>query len=249
MTYLKKKYFLFILLSLIVVLNTGCSGGGGSGQKPGFEGTLRASAKSVSTISMFSTPQNIYSPALDSHCPVTTASVADKIYTAYKGDSGIYFAEIGSATVLPSSPREISPPDSASPSCPEIGVSSNGRIYIVWSDNIGIRVAISDDGGQTFPTIKYVFAAAGTYSSPKMAIAGTNVNLVWVDEETGMGDIFFSGSTDNGVIFSTPKNLSGSSSIKSMNPVITKDERNNIYVLWTEGEEGSREIYYLIENN
>lgn len=250
MIYSEKTAFLFILLSLFVVLNTGCSSGGSgdnSDQNQGVEGTL-ISARSVNNIGrIFSTPQTIYSPATDSHCPGTTASGAEKVYAAYKGDNRIYFAEISSATLLPSSPipKEISSPDSVSPSCPEIGVSSNGIIYVVWSDDGGIRAAISNDNGLTFPTIKDVSATTGTSSSPKMAIAGNNVNLVWVDEETGKGDIFFSSSTDNGVNFSTPKNLSGSLSGKSMNPVITTDGSTNIYVSWTEGEEGSREIYYI----
>ena len=134
-------------------------------------------------------------------------------------------------------------PDSISPSCPEMGISSNGVIYVVWSDNGKILVASSTDNGTTFATITDVSDSTGTSSSPKLAIDGFYVNLVWIEEEIGKGDIFFSGSADNGKSFSPPKNLSNSSS-PSASPVIASDIEGNIYVAWVEGTEGNREIYY-----
>ncbi|MDD5435015.1 MAG: hypothetical protein PH343_06250 [Nitrospira sp.] len=196
--------------------------------------------------SNFSTPQMIFSAAIDSDCPVTASSGLGKIYVAYRGDNRIYFARWESRTSSFSDIGYVSP-DSVSPSCPEVGVSSTGVIYVVWSDAGRIWVATSADTGYSFPGLpKPISDAAGIASSPKIAIDGNYINLVWVEDETGNGngDIFFSGSVDNGQSFSSPRNLSNTSD-PSQSPVITTDSSKYIYVAWTEGKEGSRDIYFI----
>ncbi len=193
--------------------------------------------------SSFSTPQTIFSAASDSHCPAIASSGAGKIYLAYKGDNRIYFARWEANTSSFSDIGYISP-DSASTSCPEIGLSSNGTVYIVWSDNGGIWVAMSSDTGYSFTTPKDISDGTGTSSSPKIAMDGSYVNLIWVEEATGSGDIFFSGSVDNGQNFSSPKNLSNTST-SSLSPVITWDGSKYIYVAWAEGDAGSRDIFLI----
>ena len=211
----------------------------------GSEGTRKVTfSRSEDNGKSFSTPQTISSPPLsNSHCPVLASAGAGKIYVAYKGDNSIYFARWESNT---SSFSDIGymTPDSVSPSCPEMGISSNGVIYIVWSDNGKIWVASSTDNGTTFPAIKDVSDTTGTSSSPKIAMDDNYVNLVWVGEGTGGGDIYFSGSTDNGESFSAPKNLSNSAS-PSLDPVITSDGSKYIYVAWVEGNVGERDIYFI----
>ena len=209
----------------------------------GSEGTRKVTfSRSADNGNSFSIPQTISSPPLsDSHCPVLASAGAGKIYVAYKGDNSIYFARWESNT---SSFSDIGymTPDSVSPSCPEMGINSSGVIYIVWSDNDKIWVASSTDA-TTF-TIINVSDSTGTSSSPKIAIDGSYVNLVWVGEGTGGGDIYFSGSTDNGESFSAPKNLSNSAS-PSLDPVITSDGSKYIYVACVEGNVGERDIYFI----
>lgn len=194
----------------------------------------------------FSDPQTISDSGIDSHCPAITASGEGKIYVAYKGEEDIYFARWQPAVAMFSTPEKLSN-NSLSPSCPEIAVSSNRVIYVLWSDIGDIWVSISFDGGLKFSLPKNVSFPQGTSSSPKMAVAGKYVNIVWVEEEIGDGDIFFSGSADNGKTFLESdqlRNFSNSSS-PSRNPVISTDGNGHIYVAWEEGSTGSKEIYFL----
>lgn len=63
-----------------------------------------------------------------------------------------------------------------------------------------------------------------------MGSAG-NVNVVWQDETPSNTDIMFSHSTNAGVTFSTPTNLSNDSA-ESASPQIAADTAGNIYVVW-----------------
>lgn len=54
------------------------------------------------------------------------------------------------------------------------------------------------------------------------------INIVWVEENTGNGDIFLSSSIDNGTTFSAPENLS-ETSVRSASPVIAADGNKYIY--------------------
>lgn len=185
----------------------------------------------------------ISSTSTDSHCPVITSSPSET-YVAYKGDNKIHFTSWYPGTP-PSfiNPLDISG-DSSSPSCPEITLSSDGTIYVVWSDMDSIWLTASHDGGINFALPKAIFSTAGTSSSPRIAALGSNVSVVWEGENGGNNDIFLSGSADNGKTFYLPKNLSNSSS-PSLAPVIATDSKQFIYVAWEEGSEGSREIYFV----
>lgn len=230
------------------------------GTLSGFEGTLGIDAvwvegsagsrhiafsRAAGPESTFSTPQKIFSAAIDSDCPVITAAGSGKIYVAYRGDNKkIYFARWESNT---SSFYDIGYvwENSVSPSCPDVGVSSTGIIYVVWSDMGRIWIANSTDTGYSFHNSpKAITDTTGNASSPKIAIDGSYINLVWVEDEAGNGDIFYSGSVDNGQSFSPPRNLSNTAG-PSQAPAITTDSNKYIYVAWTEGTEGNRDIYFI----
>jgi len=190
----------------------------------------------------FPAPQTISDTNIDSHSPEIAISLYGEPYVAYKDDSSIYFTGYQVITSSFSPPEKISL-NSQSPSHPKMAVSPNGMIYVVWSDSGGIWVAISSDGGHSFASPKDISSGTGTSSSPKIVANGSYVTVVWVEEDTGGGDIFLSGSVDNGNSFSSPEDLSNNSSI-SRNPVIALDGTGYIHVAWEEGPEGNREIYY-----
>lgn len=201
-----------------------------------------AFSRSIDSGSSFPYQQTLSDTSTDSYCPVIATSGGEKIYVSYKGGSSIYFTRWQSTTSSFSNPVNISP-YSVSPSCPEMAVSSNGLIHVLWSDSGGIWIAISPDGGYSFATPKDISFQMGTSSSPKMVIDGPYSNVVWVEDEIGGGDIYFSGSADNGKNFSSPRNLSNSSS-PSLIPSIASDKNSYIYVSWAEGTGEHREIYF-----
>ena len=71
----------------------------------------------------------------------------------------------------------------------------------------------------------------GSSDSPQIAVSGNNVYVVWADQTTGSGDIYFNRSIDGGATFSdTPINLSNNSG-RSVDPKIAISG-NNVYVIW-----------------
>lgn len=228
-----------------------------SGPLLGFDGTLNIDMawvegseggrgvvfkRSTDSGNIFSNPQTVSVTGIDSYCPVLATAGKEKIYVAYKGNNSIYFTRWQSTTSF-SNPVSISP-YSSSPSCPEMDVSPDGTIYVIWSDAGEIWVTLSPVSGYSFSYPKNISSTSGVSSSPKIAIDGSYVNIVWVEEDIGNGDIYFSGSRDNGLSFTSPKNMSNSAA-HSDTPVIASDGKEYIYISWAEGSEGSKEIYFI----
>jgi len=69
------------------------------------------------------------------------------------------------------------------------------------------------------------------------------VYVVWTDNSLGNFDIFFIKSTDGGNTFSKPLNLSNDSGL-SYQPRIVTDEKNGVYVVWTDNFPGNYDILF-----
>jgi hypothetical protein len=138
---------------------------------------------------------------------------------------------------------------------PQIAVDAAGNIYMAWEDdtanNSNILFRRSTDGGATFlptPAPKPVSNSSGCSFNPVMAVdAGGNINIVW--EDSGdcsflTSNIFFSRSTDGGITFSTPTNLSATMNTALFSfPQIAVDAAGNINVVW-ESDTGNLAIWF-----
>jgi hypothetical protein len=95
---------------------------------------------------------------------------------------------------------------------PQVAVDAAGNIYVVWEDetanNSNILFSRSTDGGATFSAPRNVSNSSGSSFNPRISVdAQGGINLVWVSDDPGNNDIFFSRSTDRGGSLSTPLNL------------------------------------------
>jgi len=71
-------------------------------------------------------------------------------------------------------------------------------------------------------------------SASSLAVEGDNVYVVWSDDRSGVSNIYFSRSTDEGETFSTDVLLSGENSDNAnVWPSIVADESGGVYVVWT----------------
>lgn len=119
---------------------------------------------------------------------------------------------------------------------PQVAVDGSGNIFMAWEDdtntNSNILFSRSTDGGVTFSTPMNISNTAGASFNPRIAVGSDgSVNVVWIDNTPGNQDIMFSRSTDSGVTFATPKNLSNDPA-NSSGPQITTDSSGVIYVVW-----------------
>ena len=112
----------------------------------------------------------------------------------------------------------------------------NGVIFVVWQDEnpdlTDIFVSRSTDGGATFSTPQNISNSDVNSVGSEIITDGTDVFVTWWDTRSGSGDIFFSKSTDNGISFSAPQNISNDK-VNSISPFVATDG-TNVFVTWTD---------------
>src|ERR687895_1216516 len=98
---------------------------------------------------------------------------------------------------------------------PKIGLHNN-NVYVVWSDdstgNGDIYFKRSVDNGTTFGSLENLSNTPGNSTDPKIGLHDNNVYVVWSDDSTGNGDIYFKRSVDNETTFDSTNNISKNNS-------------------------------------
>lgn len=145
------------------------------------------------------------------------------------------------AMCIPAQAQQFSTPKNVSNNAdfsftPQVSADSNGTIYIAWEDdtdtNSNILFCRSTDGGATFSTPINLSNTAGFSFNPRMAVGSAgNVDVVWEDDTPGNTAIRFSHSSNSGVTFTAPINLSNDSA-DSGSQQIAADTTGDIYVVW-----------------
>ena len=70
-------------------------------------------------------------------------------------------------------------------------------------------------------------------SATSVAIRLNHVFIAWIDKETGHGDVYFRESSDRGLTYSAPRNLSDRNRAPASDVLVVRVE-GNVYVLWEE---------------
>ncbi|MFC2155425.1 IPT/TIG domain-containing protein [Acidobacteriota bacterium] len=133
-----------------------------------------------------------------------------------------------------------------------MAVDSIGDINLVWNDdtpgNAEILFSRSTNSGTTWSWPLNISGNSGVSWTPDIAMdSAGNIHVVWVDSSSGVYEIYFSRSTDNGATWSTAVNISNSAnSAKSRNPRIAVDSAGDIHVVWYDyiSSSGSFEVLY-----
>ena len=208
----------------------------------------------------FSEPENISETATDSLEP-QISSEGNNVYVVWEEDTPanpdfpipeIFFAFSTDGGQTFSTPDNLS--ENAFESFnPQISSEGN-NVYVVWDDNnapgnIDIFFVFSTDGGLTFSEPENISENLGSSSGPQISSEGNNVYVVWDGSTDGNNDIFFAFSTDGGLTFSEPENISENAGL-SIDPQISS-EGNNIYVVWTEfaPDFSSTEIFFSVSTD
>ena len=127
-----------------------------------------------------------------------------------------------------------------------IGVFEN-NFYVVWNDmtksSTNIFFSKSEDNGQTFGKPINLSNTSGTpiiNRDGALAVSDGIIFLVWYDESEKENYIYFTKSTDEGLTFSTPINLSQSNAKSKFAQVAANGK--NVYVIWQDSSQGNSEI-------
>jgi hypothetical protein len=129
---------------------------------------------------------------------------------------------------------------------PQIALYNN-NLYVVWSDdstgNGDIYFKRSVDNGTTFQSVENLSNSPGNSTDPQIALYNNNLYVVWSDDSTGNGDIYFKRSVDNGTTFDTVNNISENNTGSSSDPQIGTYS-NNVYLVWADTSSNMSEIFY-----
>src|SRR5882672_6558847 len=194
----------------------------------------------------FSTPMNLSGTSNSAFYSTPQIAVhnAGNISVVWESDTGnlaIWFSGSSDGGATFSAPKMLST-NTAGSIDPQIAVDKNGNINVLWEDDLAghsdISFSRSADNGATFSSPMNLSNPFGNSlansNSPRLApdLLG-NINVVWANDSPGNFEIFISRSTDGGVNFSGPKNISRSSTFSS-NPFIAVDAGGNINVVWAD---------------
>jgi hypothetical protein len=135
---------------------------------------------------------------------------------------------------------------------PQITQSQSGNnIYVTWSQgttNEEVFCIRSNNSGDSFGSRRNLSNTSARSYAPQIAAYGNYVYVVWCDEFTSGGDIFFSRSTNSGSTFNRHVNLSNSSGNRSVDPQITASG-NYVYVVWVETVDMGTDIMLRVSTN
>lgn len=185
----------------------------------------------------FYTSQNISNNFGDSNDPDIALDSAGNINVAWSDDStgvyDIYFSSSADNGTTWSPPVYVSWTAALSWS-PAIAVNSTDDLFVVWADkSLDERIYFSrstDYGATWSPPVNLSGTAIGT--SPAIAVDSSgNINIAWNYYTATLEDIYFSRSTDNGVNWTPPVNISWTAGW-SWTPAIAADPSGNLFVVW-----------------
>lgn len=124
----------------------------------------------------------------------------------------------------------------------QIAVGSGGQVFVLGQETGFVELARSNDSGATF-SITNIENSSIAALQPKMVLdAGGNIDVVW-PAWNNRYHTFFSRSTDLGVAFSTPMDLTPTS-LGVDDPKIAVDSGGNIYIVWLDFSPGYDAVFF-----
>ncbi|MGD1837380.1 MAG: sialidase family protein [Nitrososphaeraceae archaeon] len=198
----------------------------------------------------FNQPDNISNSGFEAADPQIAAK-GDNVYIVWDDENGdlikFSFSTDNGQTFSP--PNDLSTDENTSQS-PQIALHRD-HIYVVWQDfapgNGEIFFSFSTDNGQSFSQPDNISNTDGISSSPMIGTKGDNVYVVWRDTTPGNQDIFFSFSTDNGITFSEPDNISNTDGDSTLPRIATSGY--NVYIVWEDETPGNNDIFFSFSTN
>jgi hypothetical protein len=138
---------------------------------------------------------------------------------------------------------------------PSIAVTSNGIVYVAWTDDragpgkMRIRGAYSSDGGATFSTSSQI-VSTGTSGQDQASLvfSGNRLFAAFMDNMTGAPHPYVCTSTNGGKSFSAPVRLDGggTSNATQREISIVPMAGGGVAAIWEDSRNGDWDIYASI---
>ena len=121
-------------------------------------------------------------------------------------------------------------------------------LFVVWQGNnkegqFDIFLSKSSDGGITFSQPINLSNDPSDSIDPQLATVQNNLFVIWNDNSSKNNNVMIKKSSDGGITFSKPINLSNSTNADSINPQLASTA-NELFVVWQEDLSGNNQIYF-----
>jgi len=130
---------------------------------------------------------------------------------------------------------------------PKIVIDWLGSLHVVWSDSsfssYEILYKSSADSGNTWGAVKRLTYTSVNSRNPDIERDLNNIYVVWDQPKSSYNQILFKKSTDYGVTWLAPQNLTFTNR-NSYVPVMVRDANSDIHVVWHEDMSGNIEIIH-----
>lgn len=187
----------------------------------------------------WSTPTDIYSAGGTPYSPkisVDPLGTAYAIWHHWNGSNEV--VQTASSTDLGltwSAPVDLSAPGGDSDD-PQISVDSGGSAIAVWKRFDGYRMIVqsrsSSDGGLTWSNSVDLSPAGGSAGSPQISVdADGTAHAIWYQWTGGIDIVQSAASTDGGVTWSTPMDLSDDEGLFT-SPQISVNPEGTAIAVW-----------------
>jgi Neuraminidase (sialidase) len=100
----------------------------------------------------------------------------------------------------------------------------------------------STDNGATWSTYQNISNLGQDDQSPDVAVAVSGIHVVWNNLASGNWEIMYTGSTDDGVTWSAPLNISNSPT-RPEQPAVAASG-SNVHVVWDDNNPADTEVLY-----
>jgi hypothetical protein len=126
--------------------------------------------------------------------------------------------------------------------------AAGNNVLLSCTQSIGgnneIVVARSNDNGTTFSAPQNVSLSPSIGSAKsRIAASGSNVYVAWEEGVGSASEIFLARSSDSGVSFGTPTNVSATAAFSSISVSLDADGAN-LWIVWSDRSLGNDELFY-----
>ena len=124
----------------------------------------------------------------------------------------------------------------------------NNNMYIVWQGNtkgqFDVFLSKSSDGGITFSQPINLSNDPSDSINPNLIVVHNNLFVIWNDNITKNYNVMIKRSSDGGITFSQPINLSNTTNSDSINPQLAAIGNDKLFVVWQEDLSENNQIYF-----
>lgn len=126
------------------------------------------------------------------------------------------------------------------------GIGANGNsVQVVWTDlrdgNNEIYTKRSTDGGNSWQADSRLTNNSAASWNSSVAVSGSNVHAVWIDDRDGNWEIYYKSSSNSGSVWGADIRLTDNASYSEFPSVAVSG--TVVHVVWTDNREGNYEIY------